>query len=77
MVAIKNQMLKCRVWKSDATMLDVKTQKDVANEIGIRQGNNQHSSNGTNLTQEELAQKDQWSYWKESIWYCRGIKYWC
>ena len=24
---------------------------------GIRQGNNQHSSNGTNLTQEELAQK--------------------
>ena len=24
---------------------------------GVRQGNNQHSSNGTNLTQEELAQK--------------------
>ena len=24
---------------------------------GIKQGNNQHSSNSTNLTQEELAQK--------------------
>lgn len=24
---------------------------------GIQKGNNQHSSNGTNLTQEELAQK--------------------
>ena len=34
-------------------MLDVKTQIDIANEVGIRQGNNQHTTNG--LTQEDIA----------------------
>ena len=34
-------------------MSSLKSQEDIANEIGIRQGNNQHTTNG--LTQEDIA----------------------